>query len=175
MSRVAVVVVLCSALLQATDSEKPRVTRASVEAVERSFDGRIEKAALSDPFELLGNTRGLYLAGYGAVFTAEVNLIITPSLNPFRREITNQEKASIRTRKLQQLGTLKKQMREMLVSTASLLDGIPATEQIVLGVSLFYNHWEDRRDLPAQVVMQAARRQLMDRSTAESAIRVEEW
>ena len=35
-----------------------------------------------DPIDMLGGTRGLYLAGYGTVFTTELSLIVTPGNLP---------------------------------------------------------------------------------------------
>ncbi len=39
-------------------------------------------------FDLLGTTRGVYLEGYGVVFSAELDLIVTPNLNPFHQSFT---------------------------------------------------------------------------------------
>src|SRR5260370_456257 len=58
----------------------PYVKRAALIAMEKSFDQRIVRLA-DDPYLLVGDTRGVYLEGYGAVFTAEVNLANGPSLS----------------------------------------------------------------------------------------------
>ena len=62
----------------------PRVSRDALHAMEISFDKRIQTPSVDDPFELLGNTRGVYLEGYGAVFTAEVNLLHSANVSPFQ-------------------------------------------------------------------------------------------
>ena len=48
--------------------------------MEKSLDNRIARLWQDNPFVLLGPTRGVYLDGYGAVFTAEVNLVAGPGV-----------------------------------------------------------------------------------------------
>ena len=54
------------------------VNREMVAHFEREFDKRIAGYEPSDPFHLLGNTRGFYLEDYGGRFTSELNLVYTP-------------------------------------------------------------------------------------------------
>ena len=164
------------------ESPTPQVRRASLVAMEKSFDGRIEKMGAADPFDLLGTTRGVYLEGYGAVFSTEVNLIVSPSINPFRLKMTPKDVSMVHARKVQNLPILRRNMREMLVASAASLDTVPATEQVAVAVSLFYFSWEDRSGLPAQIVMRAERQKLLDfqagRANAaalDSSIRVQEY
>ena len=56
-------------------------------------------------------------------------------------------------------------MREMLVAAAVRSTRVPPNEQMVLGVTLFYCSWEDSAGLPAQIVMQAPRKALLDFQT----------
>ena len=141
---------------------QPRVTRAMLEAMEKSFDQRIVKLIVDDPIDLLGTTRGIYLEGYGAVFTAEVSLAITPRISPFRINVTKEEIEKIGEKKRRRLPVLKKAMREMLVASAASLDTLPDEEQIVVGMTLLYYSWENRSGLPSQVVMQAQKKVLLD-------------
>src|SRR5260370_8231041 len=67
---------LVAALPAATES--PRVTRAMLSPMEKSLDGRIQRLWEDNPLALLGFTRGVYLEGYGVVFTNEVNLVSRP-------------------------------------------------------------------------------------------------
>ena len=55
----------------------PRTTLA---AAEKSLDDRIAGLWGDNPLIVLGPTRGVYLEGYGAVFTAEVNLVAGPQI-----------------------------------------------------------------------------------------------
>jgi hypothetical protein len=60
------------------------------------------------------------------------------------------------------LNTLKATMRQALLNSVSVLDGIPPGEHIVLGVTLFYRSWENRQGLPSQVIMQAPKQTLQE-------------
>src|SRR5438046_10620376 len=58
--------------------------------LEKHFDTKLAtRYGPNDPIDLLGGTRGIYLDGYGIVFTTDVSLIVTSPINPFHREITN--------------------------------------------------------------------------------------
>lgn len=157
------------------------VSRGALSAVELGFDKRIETLSMDVPFELLGNTRGLYLEGYGAVFTAEVNLSQSVNINPFQPTIPKEDVEKLRQRKRERVPVLEKCMREEMMAMAASLDGVPVNEQIVLGVTLFYRKWEDTAGLPSQIVMRAERQKLMDvqaghtsREALNSIIRVQE-
>jgi len=141
---------------------EPRVSRATIAAMEKSFDHRIQSLDVTDPFDLLGSTRGVYLEGYGAVFTAEVNLVVGPAISPFRPALTKEQIAKLRLKKLARLPVLKRQMKDALGALAASLDTVPPSEQIVLGVSLYYRSFEQRADLPGQILMQARRQALLD-------------
>ena len=153
----------------------PRLTRAALAGLEKSFDGRLERANAPDSFYLLGPTRGVYLEGYGVVFSAEVNLIVSPNLSPFHQSFTKVEIARIHDRKLRQLPVLKQNMREMLVASAASLENLPPGEQVVVAVSLFHYSWEDSSGMPAQIVMQAERQKLLSNATRETAVRTVEF
>jgi len=176
---------LLLALLLATafgGAERPRVGRVELAAMERTFDQRIQRFDVNDPFDLLGATRGVYLEGYGAVFTAEVNLVASAVVTPFRPRPTQEEIERLRQRKLARLALLKKHMREMMLNLAASLEAAPPSEQIALGVSVFYFSWENREALPSQVLMRARRQTLLDAqarhagdATLEKLILVEEF
>lgn len=159
----------------------PRVSRSVLHAMELSFDKRIQTMSPDAPFELLGNTRGVYLEGYGVVFTSEVNLSFSSNISPFQPTMPREYVLKLRLRKLERVPILKKSMQEEMVAMASSLDTVPANEQIVLGVTLVYYPWEDSAGLPSQIVMQAERQKLLDvqlgrtsRASLDSIIRVQE-
>jgi hypothetical protein len=167
--RLPLAILLAVAVLGA--AERPLLTRASFAPVEKAFDSRLQRP-IENPFNLLGGTRGLYLDGFGAVFTAELNLVTGPTRSPFRPEITEREIAALKQRKVERLLYLKEIMRDAMRSFATSLDTLPMTEQIVLGISLFYYNWEDSKGLPAQIVMQASRQSLL--AGAKADIKVQE-
>jgi len=142
---------------------RARLTRASMSATEKSFDGHLERDVLDgDPFLLLGMTRGVYVEGAGLVYSAEVNLAPIPGISPFHPEATKQHWARVRAKKLQRLPALKTAMKQMLIDSAATLDGIPGEEQVVLGVTLTSHPKEDSTGVPAQIVMQAVKKNLLD-------------
>jgi hypothetical protein len=156
-------------------------SRVALHAVELSFDKRIQTISSDIPFELLGSTRGVYLDGYGAVFTTEVNLAQSANISPFQLTIPKEYAAKLRLRKMDRVPLLKKNMQEEMLAMAASLDGVPPHEQIVLGVTLFYFKWENTGNLPSQIIMQAERQKLLDvqlgranRSSLASIIRAQE-
>jgi hypothetical protein len=126
--------------------------------LERRFDTQLASiGGPNDHIDLLGTTRGLYLDGYGAVFTTEVSLIITPQVNPFRQQISKEEAARVHQQKVARLPLLKQAMADMMKNSALTLIQIPDNQQIVVAVRLLYLPWEDTTDLPAQVMLSATR------------------
>jgi len=182
MKRLIAFALLAGTALWSADASRGRVTRETLAAMEDSLDARLENISLEPPFDLLGTARGVYLQGFGAVFTSELSLVVTPALTPFRRSVSKADVAKIRQRKLTQLPKLRQVMRDFLVASAGSLDTVPATEQIVVAISIFHYRWEDTEGMPEQVVMQAERRILLDllarrlpESAMETSIRMEEF
>lgn len=157
-------------------ADKPLVPRQSMEVVERGFDKMLAAVDVNDPFDIIGLTRGVYLEGYGVVLTTETNLVIS-SVSPFARTPSKEDIARLRQKKITRLQTLKSLMRHQLVAAGTALQSVPANEQVVLAVTLFYRGFEQREGLPDQIIMQAPRQVLLDVGSGraeESAIRVQE-
>ncbi|MBI1790070.1 MAG: hypothetical protein HYR60_21265 [Acidobacteria bacterium] len=171
-------VLLAAALAAALLAQRPRVKPASLTAMEKSADQHVMRL-LEDPFLLLGPARGLYLEGYGAVFSAEINLVAGPTLNPFRQAISKEEVVRVHTRKLQRLPGLRQTMRETLLAAAASLDEVPAEEKIAFEVKLLAQSYEDLSGLPSRIQMQGQRAKLVEaklgRVAAESVIKVLEF
>lgn len=167
-----------AATIWAASTEKPHIKRAAIVAMEKSFDQRITRLA-DDPYLLVGFTRGVYLEGYGAVFTAEVSLANGPSLSPFRPNITKEDIARIRAKKQERLPVLRQSMRDMLLAAAASLDEVPPSEQIVVGVSLLYRPEEDSSGMPGQILMQGAKGKLLEaklgRTPLGGVVKVQEF
>ncbi|MBI1896120.1 MAG: hypothetical protein HYZ57_10845 [Acidobacteria bacterium] len=178
MKRAAIPLLLCAVTFAAGPA--PKLVRVSLMAVERSVDSRVERMNVADPFTLLGTTRGIYLEGYGAVFTTEVNLVGLATISPFRPAFTKAELANLKQKKQERLVTLKQNMRQMLLDAAPALETVPESELIVVGVNIFYFRWEDSAGLPTQVVMRAPRQALLTARQAngaglDAALRVQEY
>jgi hypothetical protein len=139
--------------------ERSPVALQTLTAIEKDFDGRIASTGGADPCVLLSGTRGLYVTGFGAVFTSDVDLINSPAIGIFQTSMPADRKADVHKRKLAQVTLLENSMRQMLMSLAqsASLKSMPGTDQIVVGVRLMYRPWEDTSGLPGQIVMRADR------------------
>ncbi len=172
-----------AAAAMAWAAEPPRVARATLIQIENHLDRRIETALPDNPFMLLSSTQGVYLEGYGAVFTAELNLITVPAPTPFRPAFTRDDIEKIRLKKLERLTVLKRLLRDALVEAAASLEGVPPAEQVAIAVSLFYfRTWENTAGLPSQILMHAPRSVLLDfrarrisEEALEGALRIQEF
>jgi hypothetical protein len=138
--------------------------RASILAVEKAIDRRIE-TLFDEPFLLLGMTRGVYLEGTGAVFTAEIGLAISPA-GPFAPKPTPEDIQRLRKKRQERLPIVKDAMRDMLVRSAEMLPAVPESEDIVLGVTIFRRAADDSTGIPAQIVMRAERKALLAKNKA---------
>ena len=161
MKHLLLVIVAFAALVPAARavevSPKAAAIRKQIVDVERSIDRRFRDLRDTQPMTLLGATRGVYLEGYGAVFTLEVNLYPSAALSPFRQSYTEEEKRQLNVRKKQRLEDLEQKAREILVEESAKLVSLPDGEKVALAVSLFHFAWEDLTGLPRQLVMAAAR------------------
>ncbi len=157
----------------AAGQASPHVQRAVIAPVERSFDARISRFNIDDPIVVLGASRGVYLEGFGLLLGTEVDLLPGANITPFRPAFTKEEKIKIRAKKLERLAKMKELMRDMLVDAAGMLDTVPADEQIAVAVSFLNRSWEDTTGLPAQIVIQAPRKSLVEYKTSASKTRLE--
>jgi hypothetical protein len=144
----------------ARETAPPRVSLVELAKVSRAFDRDLQVFAPADPVDVLGNTRGIYLEGFGAVFTTELSPIRTPGISPFRPNITDEEKAAVRRRKLERLPA----------STARELAALPDDQQIVLAVKFLYLPYEDTTGLPGQMVVKASRRAIASGAPMEATV-----
>lgn len=144
-------------------------TNTEVASVERMMNQTLS-AGLSDPYELLGTARGTSLNGYGAVFTAELDLINAGSFspNPFKPKVSPQELASVRERKEKNLKILRDQMRTMMINAGSTLDGMPPNERVTMETFLFYYAWENSKGMPQRILMTAEKQKLLDAKAAHA-------
>src|SRR5436305_12926787 len=113
-----------------TQTKPGRIPLGSFVKLERTFDAKL--ALLADangPVDLLGATRGVYLDGYGVVFTTEMGLVVTPTVNPFNSTITDAQKTRVHSAKATRLPALKKTATEMVTNLATQLAHVPDTRQ----------------------------------------------
>jgi hypothetical protein len=125
--------------------------------LEKVFDGRLDAMDSKDPLDWWGRggTRGLYIEGFGTVFTTELSLIVTPPITPFRPTISDELKLQVHQRKLAHLQPLEDLMKDLMKISARTLAPLPDDQKIMFAVRLRYLPWEDTKDLPAQITMTA--------------------
>jgi hypothetical protein len=141
-------------------SEHGQVPLQAITTMEKEIDSRIVATGGADPCVVLGGgARGLYVTGFGAVFTSDVDLVNSPAIGLFQTTISPEQKALVHKRKVAHVELLKNSMREMLVALAqsASLKNLASVDQIVVGVRLMYRPWEDTTGLPGQIVMRADR------------------
>lgn len=182
MRTLAIASLLLCSLPMGSMADKSKVSRAAIQAIEGNMDSHLTKLWPDDPMQVLGLTQGAYINGFGAVFMSEVNLAPGAGITPFHQTITKDELTRMHDKKLTRLPKLKEAMQNMLLNSAASLDSIPANEQITLGITLFYWHGENTEGLPAQIVMHAQRRALVnaktgmaDKSTLATAVTVDQF
>jgi hypothetical protein len=130
----------------------------------------------SNPGEVLAHTQGVYLDGYGMVFTTEVDLNPYAAPNPFRPKYSEADLNKLRDQKMNRIGMLKKKMVESLVAMAQNLETVPANEQVALAVTIPYYVWEKSTGMPTQILIQAPKSALRTGgATLESALKVQEF
>jgi hypothetical protein len=139
-----------------------RIPLATFVSLERGFDAKL--SAISDsngPVDLLGATRGVYLDGYGVVFTSEMGLIVTPAITPFTSAISEEQKKHVHSSKVTRLPLLRKAVTDMVRNIAGSLTQVADQQQIVVAVRLDYMKWENTAGLPGLVMAKADRRSAM--------------
>jgi hypothetical protein len=149
-------------------ADAPRVARPLLRSVEKGLDERISRIWPDNPVALAGASRGVYLEGYGAVFTAEVNTA-SEGISLMHTSLTQQERDHVHRLKIDRAPQLKKVLEDALVESAAPLDSVPLDEQIVLEVVLDRYSWEPAGGYPAEILMQATRRKLLDVKLAKGA------
>ncbi len=174
--KLSFLVLAVAVLAMAGDS--PRVNRQLIISMEKRLDDRITRLWDDNPISVVGITRGIYLEGFGAVFTAEVNTTASP-LGMMHLTLTPEDKIKFHQKKLERIPQLKKALVLALADTASSLDPVPANEQLVIAVTMPRYQWEDTTGLPAQITVQGTRQKLIDAQHAggaslDAAVRVSE-
>src|SRR5436190_650975 len=143
-------------------SKSSKIVRGTLTALEKRLDGMLfDVGTVNEPLDILGPTRGIYLEGYGTVFSSELSLVLTPTINPFNQTITKETIMRVHQRKLDRLPQLRKAMREMMRVVGLTLFQVPENQQIVMVVRLDYLSWEDTSGMPGQILMRADRHTAM--------------
>jgi hypothetical protein len=137
------------------------VSRSVIRSVEISLDERLSRIWPDTPISVTSHTRGLYLDGYGAVFTVEMSTA-SDGVGLMSTNLTSQAKSQIKQKKIERVPQLQKVLEQALVDAAASLDPVPLDEQVVIEVDLTRYSWEDGTGYPAEMLVQSTRRKLLD-------------
>ena len=143
------------------------VNRASLRDLERATDSSFETLLKEDPLSILGATRGVYLEGYGVVFTTEVELSPSAAPNPFRPAFSKEDVVRLKEKKKLRIEFLKASMRGLLMSFAASLGKVPPAEHVAFAVTIPYFRWEDTSGMPRQILMVGSRQSLLDAKSGD--------
>jgi hypothetical protein len=157
MIKLKVLPLLLVAAISSSAANAPRVSRDAVASGERAIEDRLKH--LWADLSVVGTTRGLYLEGYGAVYTAEVTLAIAP-ISMMQPIMSQQQKDQVRAKKVERMPELRVALKQALAGLASSLDKVPPDEQIVLAVLMLRYPGEEK--LPMQIILQAPKRKLLE-------------
>jgi hypothetical protein len=156
---------LCAVAICTAAAATPHVSGNVLKAVELSLDDRLKSIWPENPFSIVRFTRGLYLDGYGAVFTVDVSPVLstTSMMHPTvtKDEIVNAHKARIA-----RIAVLKQAMRIAVADAASSLDPVPDDDQVTLVVYLAHHEWEDVSGMPGQMTFRGKKKALIDAKRA---------
>jgi len=134
----------------------PPASLQTIIGLEKDMDQRLSTTGGTDPCVVRGPSRGVYVNGLGAVFTAEVELAVTPggyALFGTQSQIGPEQKAKYHKAKLARVPQLQQTMRDMALSlAASPVLKLSDNDQVVVVVRLWYQRWEDTVGLPGQMV-----------------------
>ena len=159
-------------------AQGPAVPRTAIRSAEQSLDERLSRIWQDTPMSLVSRTRGVYLDGYGVVFTADMNPV-SDGISLMNTRLQPQQKAQVLQKKIARIPELKKALKEAMMDTAPTLDAVPLDDQLVLEVIIRRFDWEDGGGYPSELLLQSTRRKLLDVKRAngvglEAAVRVTE-
>jgi hypothetical protein len=139
------------------------VTLDSLRHVESSIDDKL-RSDINDPYDLMSPARGTYLAGYGAVFTVEMNVITIPQLmvSPFSPKPTEAALLKLHDKKVRKLASLKGAMQDLMVSACQSLPGLAPDDHVAMEAFLFNWSWEVVTGVPHRITIIANKQKLLD-------------
>jgi len=163
VASLAALTLVCSGQEPARQAEAPaaagrRMDFAGITKIESTVEQKLKTVSPSDPIDLLGACTGVYLQGYGLVFTVPISLISSPPIfGPFTGNYTPQKAEGVRKRKLANYPLVKKAASELLTQAAKASPDIAPGEKIALAIRFFYLDYEDTTGLPKELVASADR------------------
>src|SRR5271156_6845681 len=106
-----VTLVVIAAAAAAVADTAVHVNRAVIRSVENSLNERLTKLWPDTPMSVQSHTRGLYLDGYGAVFTVEMNTA-SDGVGLMSTILTPQMKVQVKQKKIERMPQLQKALEQ---------------------------------------------------------------
>lgn len=150
MRTLILTLILASTTFAIAADRKPN--RATLREAETRFDMMIQKQWTDDPLVLLGNTRAIYVEGFGVVMTAEINLVTGPTVSPFNPSISKESIAKHHDRKVQRLPNLRDLLKSSASTARAWFPDLADADNLVVGITLLKYSWEDPAGIPSQLV-----------------------
>ncbi|MEP6963335.1 MAG: hypothetical protein ABI995_14735 [Acidobacteriota bacterium] len=171
------ILTLISAGFAISAADAPRVSRAMLSGTEDVLSEKISRMWPDNPLAMVGPARGVYIPNYGAVISAEVNLVTLQGVSLMSPTPSDADKVAAKKKKLERIPILKNLLRDQMPGIAAMLSSVPATEQIVIAVLLPRYSWEEPSAQPLTVVLQGTKQQLMGAKgpALDAAIRISEY
>lgn len=151
---------LFAAVFAISAADAPRLSRSLITSVEKRLDDRIQRLWGDNPMALVGSARGVYLPGYGIVFTAEMSLA-TANVSLMNPTLSDADKIALHKKKMERLPQLKTAMKDALIATAASLDPVAATDKVSIALILARYSSEDPAGVPLQIVFEGTKQQLL--------------
>ncbi|MEP6715369.1 MAG: hypothetical protein ABJC09_07325 [Terriglobia bacterium] len=135
----------------------------SLKRAELSINDKFQ-SDINDPYDLMGTARGVYVPGYGVVFTVEMNVITVPQLmvSPFSPPPTTADLLKLNERKVRKIAVLRDAMRSLMLNVSQSLPGLAPGENIMMEAFLFNWSWENVKGVPHRIVLAVNRQKLLD-------------
>ncbi|MEO8097521.1 MAG: hypothetical protein ABI811_07445 [Acidobacteriota bacterium] len=171
------ILTLISAGFAISAADAPRVSRAMIAGTEDVLSEKISRLWPDNPLAMVGPARGVYIPNYGAVISAEVNLVTLQGVSLMTPTPSDADKVVAKKKKLERIPILKNVLKEQLPGIAAMLANVPGTEQIAIAVLLPRYSWEDASAQPLTVIVQGTKQQLMGAKGAalDQAVRISEY
>ncbi len=147
---------------QATAAGKKQAElKRQMQQLELAVNASLQQMFENRPFAVLQEPKSAYLAGFGVMVHAEVNLYPMRFISPFAPSaFSEKELKTEREQKRRRLQQLQSRLRDLLLAESAGLTQLGAEENLALVIHLF--NPRPYPEIPGQVVLQAQRQALLE-------------
>ena len=147
---------------QATAAGKKQAEmKRQMQQLERAVNTSLQQMFENRPFAVLQEPKSAYLAGFGIVIHAEVNLYPMRFISPFARDpYSEKELKTEREQKRKRLQQLQSRLRKLLLAESAELTQLGPEENLAVVIHLF--NPRPYPEIPGQLVLQAPRKALLE-------------